>query len=64
MCCVFLAGYQGGGAVFLGIGGSTTSNTAVALTNCSMTGNAAGLFYVIGVIVSFWFALVCCAWLF
>ncbi len=35
----------GGGAVYLGIGdGSTTSNTTVALTNCTMKdSNAAGL---------------------
>ncbi len=40
-----LAGeYGGGGAVYLGVGGaygSTTSNTAVALTDCTMTNNTA-----------------------
>jgi hypothetical protein len=37
-------GGRGGGAVFLGIGGrdtSTTLNTTVALTNCTMTNNKA-----------------------
>ncbi len=51
MLCV-LAGYGGGGggAVYLSIGsggstsdGSTTFNTAVALTDCTMTNSSAGL---------------------
>ena len=34
----------GGGAVYLSIGGGgSTSNTAVALTDCTMTSNTAGL---------------------
>ncbi len=42
-----LAGGEGG-AVYLSIGdgvGGSTSNTAVALTNCTMTNNTAGLCY-------------------
>ncbi len=58
---VLAGGGGGGGAVYLSIGdSSTTSNTTVALTNCTMTNNTAG---VLGVIVNVWFALVCCTWL-
>ncbi len=60
VCCEVLAAVWGG-AVYLGIGGggyeATTSNTSVALTDCIMTNNTAG------VIVNVSFALVCYAWL-
>jgi hypothetical protein len=50
MCCTAAGGGGGGGgAVYLSIGGgdgSATSNTAVALTDCTMTNNTAtGLCY-------------------
>ncbi len=46
MCCVAHAGgFEGGGAVYFKFAGggqySTTSNTTVALTNCTMTDNLA-----------------------
>ncbi len=49
----------------LDIGGSTASNTAVALTGCTMTNNAAtsSCYCMIGVIVNVSFALVSYAWL-
>ncbi len=44
ICCVVLVGGGGGGAVYLSIGSSNglpTSNTSVALTDCTMTDNTA-----------------------